>query len=78
MLEILKDKMLNGIATFSFLKKDGTIRVAKGTLKTDLLPPMDEQEEKRERKTNENLQVYYDVEKNAWRCFTKSNLISVE
>ena len=78
MLEILKDKMLNGIATFSFFKKDGTIRVAKGTLKTDLLPPMDEQEEKRERKTNENLQVYYDVEKNAWRCFTKSNLISVE
>ena len=70
----LKARLTMGIVEFTFRKIDGTIRKACGTLKTELLPPM-----KREggTKSNENVQVYFDIEKQMFRSFRKSNLITI-
>ena len=48
---------------------DGTIREAYGTLKAGLVPPT-----QGARKENPTIQVYYDSEKMAWRCFKIANL----
>lgn len=59
-----------GIVKFYFTKVDGTKREAYGTLNSRLTPAVGG-----ERKTNETCQVYFDTEKQAWRCFKKANLI---
>ena len=63
-----------GIVKFYFQKVDGTIREAFGTLKTSTLPPTKDSK----RTPNPTCQVYYDTEKEAYRCFKKANLIRVE
>ena len=60
------------ICKFYFQKVDGSLREAYGTLKSELVP-----ETKGEKKTNDTCQVYYDTEKQEWRCFKKANLIKV-
>lgn len=114
----LVDHLKEGIVVFEYEKKDGSTRVAKGTLKKELLPPVREEEEivfdkssidtligikyesleeymelnkielvgetedgknylfkhkKEKRKVNENLQSYYDLEKESFRSFNKNN-----
>ena len=41
----LVDHLKEGIVVFEYEKKDGSTRVAKGTLKKELLPPVNEEEE---------------------------------
>lgn len=62
-----------GIVRFYFKKVDGSIREAWGTLQSDLLPETND----KNRKQNNTVQVYYDTEKKAFRCFKKFNLINV-
>jgi hypothetical protein len=114
----LIDHLKEGVVVFEYEKKDGSTRVAKGTLKKELLPPVKEDEEiifdklsidtligikyesldeymklnkvelvgetedgknyrfkykKEKRKVNENLQSYYDIEKESFRSFDKNN-----
>ena len=59
------------IVKFYFLKIDGSVREAYGTLKADLVPQTGDSG----RKPNPTVQVYYDTEKAAWRCFKKANLL---
>lgn len=70
----LHTAMQIGIVKFYFQKVDGTIREAFGTLKSSTLPPTKESK----RTPNPTCQVYYDTEKEAYRCFKKANLIRVE
>lgn len=63
----------NAIVEFDFLKSDGTIRHAYGTLKAEIVP----ETKGTGRKPNESLQTYYDVEKQEWRCFKKANLLKI-
>lgn len=74
MIEILIKRMKQEIVTFTFTKVDGTIRIARGTLRNDVLP----QTTGTGRPTPENIQVYYDVDKKSWRSFKKSNLIEIK
>lgn len=69
---ILKYKMRHGIVTFTYLKKDGTIRTAIGTLKKSLLP----ETLGTDRKPSHDVLVYYDTEKSSWRSFRKENLLT--
>ena len=69
----LKKALHNGITKFYFQKVDGSIREAFGTLKESLIPTTAGSE----RKKNDTVQVYYDSEREAWRCFKKANLISI-
>lgn len=62
--------MHEGIVKFYFIKVDGTKREAYGTLKHELVPPTGDN-----RRNNNTCQVYFDTEKEAWRCFKKANLI---
>ena len=63
--------MKSRIVKFWFQKVSGEIREAYGTLKSDMVPSTGDSG----RKKNDTLQVYYDTEKEAWRCFKKANLL---
>lgn len=60
------------VVEFYFKKTDGTLRQTFGTLMSGRVP-----ETKGTRKTAENCQVYFDTEKEEWRCFKKCNLIKI-
>ena len=58
---------------FEFLKTDGkTIRKALGTINPMFVPPT-----KGLRTPPPTTQVFFDVEKNEWRCYRKSNLLRI-
>ena len=63
--------MVSRIVKFYFLKVDGSVREAYGTLKSDIVPPTQDSG----RKPNPSVQVYYDTEKASWRCFKRANLL---
>jgi len=56
---------------FSYQKKDGSIRQAVGTLVQGIIPEVEGK-----RIPSQSVQTYWDLEANAWRCFSKLNLIS--
>lgn len=60
-----------------FVKKDGTERKLKCTLRPDLLPPQENTSEQTKNRT-ENLEVIqaYDVENNGWRSFRLDSIIA--
>lgn len=63
----------NRIVEFYFKKTDGTVRQAFGTLKDDLIGEI----KGTGRKSNDNVQVYWDTEKSEFRSFKKCNLIKI-
>ena len=67
----LKAALKVKIVEFYFKKTDGTLRQAFGTLKENLIV------KGTGRKPNDNLQVYWDTEKEEYRCFKKCNLIKI-
>ena len=68
----LRAELAIRIVKFYFQKVDGTIREAFGTLKANLIPATSGTDT---RKKNDTTQVYYDTEKQEWRCFKKMNLV---
>ena len=68
----LKVSMSKGIVKFYFQKVDGSIREAYGTLSNNIIPAIAGTDN---RKKNDTTQVYFDTEKQEWRCFKKLNLI---
>jgi len=70
----LREHLLIGVVHFSFIKKDGTLRDAYGTLKTELITtPSGEG-----LKSNiEATATYYDIEVKAWRSYVIENLIAI-
>lgn len=68
----LKAALKVKIVEFYFKKTDGTLRQAFGTLMSDRVP-----ETKGTKKTADNCQVYFDCEKEEWRCFKKCNLVKM-
>ena len=69
----LKLQMKSKIVKFYFKKTDGTLRQAFGTLKENLIGEV----KGTGRKPNDNLQVYWDTEKEEYRCFKKCNLVKM-
>lgn len=69
----LRTMLRNRIVEFYFKKTDGTLRQAFGTLKEGLIGEI----KGTGRKTNDNLQVYWDTEKEEYRCFKKCNLVKI-
>ena len=63
--------MVSRIVKFYFLKVDGSVREAYGTLKSDIVPSTQDGG----RKPNPSVQVYYDTETASWRCFKRANLL---
>lgn len=67
----LRREMLSGVSRFHFTKADGSTREAFGTLREDQIGEV----KGTGRKAGENIQTYWDVEKNDYRCFKIINLI---
>ena len=77
-LDEFSNMLKEGIVEFEFIKKDGTVRSAKGTLEPSLLPPAKpegDSEVAAPRKKNESVFVYYDLEKNSFRSFVKESFL---
>lgn len=70
----LKVAMAVRIVKFYFLKVDGSIREAYGTLRSDLIPEVKGDDK---RKKNDTVQVYFDTEKQEFRCFKVANLVRI-
>lgn len=66
--------MARKIVRFYFRKVDGTIREAYGTLSEKLMPTTTSESNRRK---NDTVQTYYDCEREAWRCYKKANLYSM-
>ncbi len=66
----LKNAMHGGIVKFYFLKVDGTLRQAFGTLDPHRLP----ETQGSGRRPADTVQVYFDTEKQEYRSFKKCNL----
>lgn len=69
----LRVQLSKRIVEFYFKKTDGTLRQAFGTLMSARVP----QTKGTGRKAADNLQVYFDTEKEEWRCFKKCNLVKM-
>ena len=66
-------------AAIVFLKKDGTVREAKGTTKTELIPETQlSSKTSRTYTPNPNVVKYFDIEKEGWRSFNEENFIGFE
>ena len=74
-LQEFKEMLHRGIVEFEFVKKDGSIRQAKGTLVAEHLPAPKADSDAPARKTNENVLVYFDMEKQSFRSFVKSSFL---
>lgn len=71
--EYLKKILQVGEVTVKFIKKDGSERDMRCTLKPDLLPEQEATEVKRE--PNPDVMKVWDLEKNAWRSFRFDSII---
>jgi len=64
-------------AEITFIKKDGTTRVMKCTLREDAITPYEKKTE-RVRTVNENVLSVWDLEANSWRSINKDTIIGVK
>ena len=69
----LRKALAKGICKFTFEKVDGSIRQAFGTLSEALIPATNGSD----RRKNDTVQVYFDTEKQEYRCFKKANLLTI-
>lgn len=69
----LKAAMKQRIVKFYFKKADGSVREAYGTLKENLIPATSGES----RKKNDTVQVYFDTERQEYRCYKKANLLNI-
>lgn len=70
----LKSLLEQNTMTVLFVKRDGTERTMKCTLKSDLLPESDLSESTRT--VNTDLLHVYDLENSGWRSFRLDSLIT--
>ena len=73
----LKRLLKNGVVEFSYKKKDGSVRKAKGTLKDELLPETDRGDERKKNLSKECF-YYFDLKRDDFRCFLRDNFIEIK
>jgi len=73
--EELRNRMKEGKVTFQYKKKDGSIRTAIGTLKSDLITKKPAGGVCHPKQVGYSL--YFDVEKDNYRVYAESQLIGV-
>ena len=66
----LRDWLKEGIVTFSYYKKDGSIREAKGTLNELLIPADKKPKGTGTAAPNYEAVAYFDLDKQEWRSFS--------
>ena len=75
MIEQLKEKLKNGVAHFVYLKKDGSLREAFGTLNRALIDNyINNSGESREKY---QCTAYFDIQAGGFRSFRWENIVSI-
>ena len=70
--DTMRKELRHNIIVFKFIKRDGSLRKAKGTLHPSYLPPLKGGSPK-----PEHQMVYYDLEKEHWRSFRSYSFIKI-
>ena len=73
LLAKVKRGMREGVVSFAYLKMDGSVREAHGTLMPSAVPATGGR-----RREDPTLMTYYDTDKSSWRCFKKANILTIE
>lgn len=73
----LRGLLKTDIVTVTFTKKDGTTRVMRSTLRSDLIPSKPVSESTRTKSQTPGVIAVYDLESNGWRSFTVSSISEV-
>ena len=68
----MRKELRHNIIVFKFIKRDGSLRKAKGTLHPSYLPPLKGGSPK-----PEHQMVYYDLDKKHWRSFRSFKFIKI-
>jgi hypothetical protein len=69
----LRNQLRTGIAKFAYVKKDGSLRLAIGTLKMDSVP--ESKHPKGVRESSPKVLVYFDLERQDWRSVSVETLV---
>ena len=75
-IENLKKQMRHGVVEFSYTKKDGSTRLAKGTLNFDIIGEENQPKSGIDYDSNTTTR-YFDVNSNGWRSFKNDNFIEI-
>ena len=76
--EKLHKQLHEGIVKFTYTKKNGEVREAVGTLMFEAVTMFGGNIPEGKKVRAENVQTYYDIEKQAWRCFDKGRVVSID
>ena len=78
----LRTALNEGVVLFTFVKKDGTLRHARGTTCPDLLPEVDTPQGKRKPEVQALYErqtvAFYDIDKKAWRSMRIDTIWSAQ
>lgn len=72
-LDAMRELMKTGWVQFVYAKKDGSIRIAEGTLCLSEVPG--DLQPKGLRSPSPEVFTYYDLEKEGWRCFRREMIM---
>lgn len=79
MIKELKERLKNGIVEFTYTKKDGSTRTAKGTTQQNIITENGGNLPKgTSMEISDSVTRYYDLNSNGWRSFTNDNLVSID
>ena len=73
--EVLKSNLRENIVQVNFIKKDGTQRNMRCTLRPDLLPQQTDIEEAVSKTPNADVLAVWDLDKEGWRSFRYDSII---
>ena len=71
----LRGQMKKSIMIFSYFKKDGSIREARGTLSELIIPHDIVERIKGQNEPNFSVITYWDIDAHDWRCFKITDFI---
>ena len=68
----LRKALNEGVVIFQFVKKDGSLRHARGTTSPDLIPtdnmPQGKRTPAQQALYNRTVVTFYDIDRKGWRC----------
>ena len=67
--EHFRQWLAEGLVEFTYLKRDNSIRDARGTLNEHLIPLEDRPKGSKPRVVHYEIVTYYDIDRKAWRSF---------
>jgi hypothetical protein len=73
----LKNLLHNGVVEFTYTKKNGELRTARGTLNFDEIPEDQHPRGGDVDYSSETTTRYYDLNSSGWRSFINENLVEI-